>query len=120
MNFPYNIFDTAVVSLVVYLLVATFLLYKVKKLYPEYFRSSYPYGFMNQKRPFPVFLSQNFFTRGITTLIGHWNMVKILLTSKFSENHTIRNLKIILRILLVIVIIMFVLFIITIANTPTV
>src|SRR4051812_47356362 len=102
MNFPYTIFEITVTAIIVYLVSVLILFYRIKVLYPDFFNDAYPYGFMMTKGGVPVSLSKNLFQRGITTLMGHWKMAKILLTSRFSENKTILSLKVISRILLIV------------------
>ena len=116
MNFPYTLFSLTVGSIIIYLVFALVLLYRAKVLYPEYFNSAYPYGFLGLKGGKPVFLSADFFKRGISMLVGHWKMVMILLTSQFSENKSIRNLKVITRLLLAIAVILLVLLVVQIST----
>ena len=101
MNFPYAIFEVTVSSIVVYLISVSYLFYLVKKLFPDFWIKSYPYGLMMTKAGHVPLLSARYFQVGFATFRGHFQMMKFLLTSKYSENDRIRTVKNITRLLLV-------------------
>ena len=96
MDFPYTVFELTIGLIVIYLAFACYLFYLIKKIFPDFWNKSYPYGVMMTKVSKVPFISAC-----LVTLKGYLQMAKVLLTSRFSENKKIRIIKNISRVLLV-------------------
>ena len=101
MEFPYTLFEVTLGLIIIYLAFVCYLFFLVKKIFPDFWNKAYPYGVMMTKAGYIPLLSSRFFEVGFSTFKGHLQMIKVLLTSHFSENRKIRLIKNISRILLV-------------------
>ena len=101
MNFPHTLFEVTLGLIAVYLLSACYFYSLVRKNFPDFWHTSYPFGLMMTKANNVPWLSARFFQVGFATFKGHFQLAKVLLTSRFSENRKIGFAKNITRLLLV-------------------
>ena len=100
MDFSYALLDITIGLIVVYLFSAFHLFYLVRRNFTQYWNKSYPYGVMMVKAGHVPLFSGRFFEIGFATMTGHFSMLAVLFTSRFSDNKKIRLAKNIARILL--------------------